>query len=138
MLPTSANVDAFIDAVPNEHRRSDARELCELMRSVTGEPPVMWGPSIVGFGSYRYRYESGRTGDAPLAGFSPPQGQRRRVPGRRVRGPYPKLVDQLGPHKAGKACLYLKRLGDVDVEVLHQLVERALRVAQRVHEASRR
>ena len=71
MVPTSADVDAFVDAVPNQHRRSDAQELCELMRSVTGAPAVMWGRSIVGFGSYHYRYESGRTGDAPLAAFSP-------------------------------------------------------------------
>src|SRR4051794_1740526 len=62
MVPTLADVDALIDAVPNEHRRSDARELCELMRSVTAEPPVMWGPNIVGFGSYHYCYDSGRTG----------------------------------------------------------------------------
>src|SRR4051794_36965332 len=70
MVPTSADVDAFVKAVPDDNRRSGAHTLLELMRSVTGESPVMWGSSIVGFGSYRYRYVSGRSGDAPLAAFS--------------------------------------------------------------------
>jgi|SRR5215211_822609 hypothetical protein len=137
MVPTSADVDVFLEAVPDEDRRADAHALLELMRSITGEPPVMWGPSIVGFGSYHYRYESGRTGDAPLAGFSP----------RKVNlvvyllggfaDRYPELLKQLGPHKAGKACLYLKRLGDVDLDVLGQLIERSMRVGGGVDQASR-
>jgi Domain of unknown function (DU1801) len=138
MVPTSADVDTFIDAVPNEHRRSDARELCKLMRSVTGEPPVMWGRSIVGFGSYHYRYESGRTGDAPLAGFSPRKANLVVYLVGGFEDRYPKLLDKLGPHKTGKACLYLKRLGDVDLDVLRQLVERSMRVGRGVDKASRR
>jgi Domain of unknown function (DU1801) len=138
MVPTSADVDAFIDAVPNEHRRSDVRELCELMRSVTGEPPVMWGPSIVGFGSYHYRYESGRSGDAPLAGFSPRKANLVVYLVGGFEDRYPKLLDKLGPHTTGKACLYLKRLGDVDLDVLRQLVERSMRVGRGVDKASRR
>jgi hypothetical protein len=136
-VPTSADVEAFIDAVPNEVRRADARELCELMRSVTGEPPVMWGPSIVGFGSYHYRYQSGRAGDAPLAAFSPRKANLvvYLVGGYEDR--YPKLLDKLGPHKTGRACLYLKRLADVDLDVLRQLVERSMQVAQGVDKASR-
>ena len=137
MVPTSADVDAFIDEVPNEHRRSDARALCELMRSVTGEPPVMWGPSIVGFGSYHYRYESGRTGDAPLAGFSPRKANLVVYLVGGFEDRYPKLLDELGPHKTGKACLYLKRLRDVDLDVLRQLVERSMRVGRGVDNASR-
>jgi Domain of unknown function (DU1801) len=137
MVPTSADVDAFIDAVPNENRRSDARQLCELMRSATGEPPVMWGPSIVGFGSYHYRYESGRTGDAPLAGFSPRKANLVVYLVGGFEDRYPKLLDKLGPHKTGKACLYLKRLGDVDLDVLRQLVERSMRVGRGVDKASR-
>jgi Domain of unknown function (DU1801) len=138
MLPTSADVDAFIADVRNEHRRSDGRALCELMRSVTGEPPVMWGSSIVGFGSYHYRYASGRTGDAPLAAFSPRTANLvvYLVGGFEER--YPELLDELGPHKTGKACLYLKRLSDVDLDVLRQLVERSMRVARGVDKASRR
>jgi hypothetical protein len=137
MVPTTVDVDGFIDHVTNETRRTDARALCELMSSVTGEPPVLWGSSIVGFGSYHYRYESGRTGDAPLAGFSP------RKPALVVylvggfEDRYPELLEHLGPHTAGKACLYLKRLADVDLDVLRQLVERSVRVARAVDSASR-
>jgi Domain of unknown function (DU1801) len=138
MVPTSADVNVFIDALPNERRRSDARELCELMRSVTGEPPVMWGPSIVGFGSYHYRYESGRTGDAPLAAFAPRKANLVVYLAGGYEDRYPKLLDKLGPHKTGKACLYAKRLGDVDLDVLRQLVERSMRVGRGVDNASRR
>jgi Domain of unknown function (DU1801) len=137
MVPTPADVDGFIDAVANETRRSDARAVCELMTSVTGEAPVMWGSSIVGFGSYHYRYESGRTGDAPVAAFSP---RKTNLVVYLVGGfedRYPKLLERLGPHTTGKACLYLKRLADVDLDVLRQLVERSVRVAHAVDKASR-
>jgi Domain of unknown function (DU1801) len=137
MVPTPADVDAFIDAVPKEARRSDARALCELMSSVTGEPPVMWGPSVVGFGSYHYRYESGRTGDAPVAGFSPRKANLVVYLVGGFEDRYAKLLDRLGPHTTGKACLYLKRLADVDLDVLRQLVERSARVARGVDKASR-
>jgi hypothetical protein len=137
MAPTPADVDAFLKAVPDEKRRADAHALLELMSSVTGEPPVMWGPSIVGFGSYHYRYESGRTGDSPLAGFSPRKANLvvYLVGGYEQR--YPKLLEQLGPHKTGKSCLYLKRLGDVDLDVLRQLIERSMQVGRGVDKASR-
>ena len=138
MVPTSADVDAFVDAVPNQHRRSDAQELCELMRSVTGAPAVMWGRSIVGFGSYHYRYESGRTGDAPLAAFSPRKANLVVYLVGDFEHRYPKLLEKLGPHKTGKACLYLKSLSDVDLDVLRQLVERSMRVGRRVDTASPR
>ena len=107
------------------------------MTSVTGEPPVMWGSSIVGFGSYHYRNESGRTGDAPVAGFSP---RKTNLVVYLVGGfedRYPKLLERLGSHTTGKACLYLKRLADVDLDVLRQLVERSVRVARGVDKASR-
>jgi len=136
MVPTTADVDGFIDAVANENRRSDARALCELMTSVTGEPGVMWGSSIVGFGSYHYRYESGRTGDAPVAAFSPRKTNLvvYLVSGFEER--YPKLLERLGPHTTGKTCLYLRRLADVNPHVLRQLVERSVRVARGVDKAS--
>jgi hypothetical protein len=137
MVPTPAAVDAFLEAVPDDRRRADAHTLVELMRSVTGEPPVMWGPSIVGFGSYHYRYESGRTGDAPLAAFSPRKANLvvYLVGGFEDRDA--RLLEQLGPHKTGKACLYLKRLGGVDLDALRQLVERSMQVARGVDKASR-
>jgi hypothetical protein len=107
------------------------------MRSVTGEPPVMWGPSIVGFGSYHHRYESGRTGDAPLAAFSPRKANLVVYLVGGFEDRYARLLEQLGPHKTGKACLYLKRLGDVDLDALRQLVERSMQVARGVDKASR-
>src|SRR5580765_8693118 len=101
MVPTLAAVDAFLEAVPDDVRRADAHTLLQLMRSVTGEPPVMWGPSIVGFGSYHYRYASGRTGDAPLAAFSPRKAHLVVYLVGGFEDRYPKLLDQLGPPKTG-------------------------------------
>jgi hypothetical protein len=127
-LPGDESAEAFIAALPDEARRGDAQRLCSLLAEWTGELPVMWGSSIVGFGHYRYRYDSGREGTAPLVGFSPrkPNLVVYLVGG--VEDRYPKLLEQLGPHKVGKGCLYLKRLGDVDLEVLRALVDRTVRV----------
>jgi hypothetical protein len=132
MRPTGAAVQEFLAAVPDERRRADAHRLCELMEQITGEPAAMWGPSIVGFGSHHYRYDSGREGDAPLAGFSPRKANLvvYLVGGYEQR--YPSLLAKLGPHKTGKACLYLRRLEDVDQAVLRQLVERSCRVARAI------
>jgi hypothetical protein len=127
-LPSDESVEAFIAAVPSDVRREDAQKLCRLLAEWTGEPPVMWGTSVVGFGHYRYRYDSGHQGTAPLVGFSPrkPHLVVYLVGG--VESRYPKLLEQLGPHKPGKGCLYLKRLDDADREVLRALVERTVRV----------
>ena len=128
MVPTTTDVDAFLDAVPDENRQAEASAVIELMRSVTGEPPVMWGSSIVGFGSYQYRYESGRTGAAPLAAFSPRKANLVVYLLDGFQDRYPELLERLGSHKAGKSCLYLKRLGDVDLNVLRELIERSTHV----------
>ncbi|QGN46544.1 DUF1801 domain-containing protein [Micromonospora sp. WMMC415] len=135
-VPTDASVDEFLAAVPDERRRADALRLCGILRDITGEPPVMWGPSIVGFGSYRYTYGSGRTGDWPLVGFSPRRQQLvvYLVGGYEER--YPALLTRLGPHKTGKGCLYLKRLDNVDEGALRELVERTVRVHKGVDRAS--
>jgi hypothetical protein len=126
--PSEKSAAAFIAAAPSDARREDAQKLCGLLAEWTGEPPMMWGTSIVGFGSYRYRYDSGREGTAALVGFSPrkPNLVVYLVGG--VQDRYPKLLRQLGPHKVGKGCLYLNRLDDVDLEVLRALVERTVRV----------
>jgi hypothetical protein len=127
-LPTGADPEGFIAAVPHDARREDARTLCRLLSEWTGEPPAMWGTSIIGFGRYDYRYESGHEGAAPLIGFSP---RKTNLVIYLVGGAddrYPKLVERLGPHKMGKGCLYLKRLDDVDREVLRALVDRTVRV----------
>ena len=96
----------------------------------------MWGPSIVGFGNYRYRYESGREGTAALVGFSPRKANLVLYLVGGVTDRYPKLLERLGPHKAGKGCVYLKRLDDVNLEVLQELVERTLRVHRGADRAS--
>ncbi|MFG2105785.1 DUF1801 domain-containing protein [Micromonospora chersina] len=135
-VPTDASVDDFLAAVPDDRRRADAERLCALLREVTGEPPVMWGPSIVGFGSYRYTYGSGRTGDWPLVGFSPRKQQLvvYLVGGYEER--YPSVLARLGRHKTGKGCLYLKRLDDVDESALRELVDRTVRVHRGVDRAN--
>jgi hypothetical protein len=137
-VPTDASVDDFLAAVPDERRRADAKRLRTILQEVTGEPAVMWGPSIVGFGSYRYAYGSGRTGDWPLAGFSPRKQQLvvYLVGGYEDR--HASVLARLGPHQTGKGCLYLKRLDDVDESVLRELVERTVRVHKGVDRASQR
>ncbi|GAA2713381.1 hypothetical protein GCM10010429_31880 [Micromonospora olivasterospora] len=137
-VPTDASVEDFLAAVPDERRRADARRLCGVLREVTGEPAVMWGPSIVGFGSYRYAYASGRTGDWPLVAFSPRKQQLvvYLVAGFEER--HASTLARLGPHKTGKGCLYLRRLDDVDDAALRELVERTVRVHRGVDRASGR
>jgi len=123
--PTKQSVAAFIDAVTDENRRADAKALVKLMRRATGETPKMWGPSIIGFGSYHYRYETGREGDMPLAGFSP----RKAATVLYVMsglGDSEALLAKLGKHTIGKACLYIKKLADVDQKVLEALVVKSV------------
>ncbi|MFJ6197500.1 DUF1801 domain-containing protein [Micromonospora sp. NPDC092111] len=134
--PTGQSVEEFLAAVPNESRRVDARRLIALMRDITGEEPVMWGPSIIGFGRYHYRYDSGREGDSALAGFSP---RKQHLVVYLVGGfeeRYASAVARLGPHKTGKGCLYLKSLDGVDLAVLRELVDRSVRVRKGVDRAS--
>lgn len=119
--PTDASVEDYIASRANAQQHTDCRELMVLFRKVTRQPPRMWGPSIVGYGSYRYTYASGRTGEAPLAGFAirgrelvvylVAEGQEQRS-----------LLPKLGKHKTGKACLYFKQLADLDKSVLEKLV----------------
>ncbi|WP_406064122.1 DUF1801 domain-containing protein [Micromonospora sp. NBC_00860] len=138
-VPTAISVDDFLASNPDERRRADAGRLRAIMGELTGEPAVMWGPSIVGFGSYHYTYESGRSGDAPLVGFSPrKQHLVVYLTGGGLEERYGALLGRLGPHRAGKGCLYLKRLDDVDESVLRQLIERTVRVHRGVDRASRR
>lgn len=134
--PTDADVDAFIDAVDDDRRREEARTVLALMHEVTGEEPVMWGPSMVGFGSVHYRYDSGREGDMFAAGFSPRKTAMTvyLAEGFDERGD---LMDRLGPHTTGKACLYLKRLDAVDLDVLRALVESSYRYAVEVVDSPR-
>jgi len=119
--PTGANVEDYLAKRGNEEQRADCRELIALLRKVTRKPPYMWGPSIVGFGSYRYTYDSGHSGEAPLVGFA--------IRGRDLviyltaeLDEQKALRSKLGPHKMGKSCLYFRRLSDLDRSVLEALV----------------
>lgn len=122
--PTGASVDGFIDAVENPARREDARAVRAMMERITGETPRMWGPSIIGFGSYRYRYESGREGTACRLGFSPRKANLVLYV-LTEEGGEEDLLARLGKHKTGKCCLYVNRIADVDMAVLEALTERA-------------
>ncbi|KQY47858.1 DUF1801 domain-containing protein [Cellulomonas sp. Root137] len=122
--PTDADVDAFVAAVEHPVRRRDAERLIALMSRITGEPPRMWGPTLVGFGSYHYRYASGREGDAGAAGFSP------RKAATTVYLPdgvdaHSDLLATLGPHTVGVSCVYIKDLDTVDLGVLEEVVRRS-------------
>jgi hypothetical protein len=123
--PTRLSVAAFIDALTEETKRADAKALVKLMQSATGEMPKMWGPSIIGFGSYHYRYESGREGDMPLVGFSPRKAATV-LYGVTGLSDSEALLAKLGKHTTGKGCLYIKKLADVDHKVLQALVVRSV------------
>lgn len=130
--PTDASVRAFLDGVGDDQRRADCYAVLDLMREVTGEEPVLWGPSIVGFGSYHYRYASGREGDWMLTGFSP---RKRELTLYVMAGfkRYDELMARLGSYRTGKSCLYLKRLTDVDVDVLRDLVAASVAHMRKTH-----
>jgi hypothetical protein len=130
--PTDASVEDYIASRADERQRADCRELMALLERVTRQSPRMWGPSIVGYGSYRYTYESGRTGEAPLAGFA--------IRGRElvvyldVEGDRQKsLLSRLGRHRMGKVCLYFRRMADLDPAVLEQLVTQSVAAVRRRH-----
>ncbi|HTT24550.1 MAG TPA: DUF1801 domain-containing protein [Candidatus Sulfotelmatobacter sp.] len=122
---TTSSVSAYIDALTDPTQRSDAKELIQLMQRVSGEKPKLWGPSIVGFGTYHYRYDSGREGDMPLIGFSP---RKAALVLYSVLGQDEAKVhlDKLGKHTTGKGCLYIKKLADVDRTVLEMLIRNAV------------
>ena len=123
---TDADVEEFLAAISNEQRRADARALVELMAGITGEPPAVWTGNIVGFGERRYRYASGRGGVAPIAAFAPRKDTLvvYLVGGYQER--HQRLLAELGPHRTGKSCLYVKRLAEVDLRVLGRLIERSV------------
>ena len=123
--PTKVSVAAFIGTLTDQTRRSDAKELVKLMQSGSGEKPAMWGPSIIGFGSYHYTYDSGREGDMPLIGFSP---RKAAIVLYNTIGcrDSEALLAKLGKHSTGKACLYIKKLADVDHRVLQALVVKSV------------
>ena len=130
--PTDASVEDYIASRANAQQQADCRELMALFKRITRQSPRMWGPSIVGYGSYRYTYESGRTGEAPLAGFAirgrelvvylMPESKEQRS-----------LRSKLGNHKRGKSCLYFKQLADLDKSVLEKLVVTSIAEVKRLY-----
>ena len=123
--PTKVSAESYIAAIANEEQRNDARRLVALMRKVTGQEPRMWGPSIVGFGSYHYKYASGREGDSALTAFAP-RGRELVVYIAESFEGRDALLARLGEHRTGKVCVYIRRLADVDLKVLEKLVTRSI------------
>jgi hypothetical protein len=121
---TKVSVEAFIKRVASPQQQKDCKELIAMMRDVTGEPPKMWGPSIVGFGSVHYVYDSGREGDICLAGFSPRKPSLVLYIGSPLNDD--SLMSRLGKHTRGTGCLYIKKLDDVDRSVLRQIIQKAV------------
>jgi hypothetical protein len=130
--PTDADVEAFLNAVDNERKRADSFAILKMMKEVTGEEPVMWGPSIVGFGSVHYKYASGREGDMGLTGFSP---RKANLTLYITDGfdKYGDLLARLGKHKTSVSCLYINKLADVDQDVLRELVQRSVEHTRATH-----
>lgn len=133
--PTAVSPQDYVAQVEKDWQRQDAYWLMEMMERVVGEPAKMWGPSIIGFGQYHYRYESGREGDAMLAGFAPRKGNTvvylvGKIPDQQD------LLDKLGPYKMGRACLYLKNLEKIDRAVLEELVVKSVAAQRAKYPAS--
>lgn len=122
----SASVAAFLAVIDDPQQRSDARKIAALMRAASGSRAKMWGTSIVGFGSYHYKYASGREGDWPVVGFSP---RKQNLSLYIMAGfsQFDALLAKLGKHKVGKSCLYIRRLADVDEKVLRKLVDASIK-----------
>jgi hypothetical protein len=123
--PTSESVHDFIEAIPDENIRADCHTLCSMMEDVTGEPPVLWGPSIVGFDKFHYVYDSGREGDWLLTGFSP---RKKNLSLYLMDGcsEHQQLLDKLGKHKSSVSCLYINKLADVDLMILRQIIKKSV------------
>lgn len=128
--PNDLDVESFINTIEPESKRDDAWEVLKLMKKVTGEEPVMWGSSIVGFGKYKYVYESGREGEWMLTGFSP----RKQAMTLYLMSGYEKMDDlmqKLGKYKSSVSCLYIKRLSDIDLDVLEEMVRKSVEIIKK-------
>jgi hypothetical protein len=123
--PTEISPKSYLGAIDDDERRKDCKELAAMMKRVTGSAPKMWGPSIVGFGTYHFKYDSGHEGDGPIAGFSSRKGDITIYLASGYLAKAGALLAKLGKHKAGKACLYVKRLSDVQPAVLERLIEQS-------------
>ena len=130
---TKASVTEFMNSIDDPQKRADARKVAAMMRRVTGKRAKMWGPSIVGYGTYHYKYASGREGDFMVAGFSPRK-QALAVYIMAGFGHFDALMARLGKYKTGKSCLYIKRLSDVDEKVLEKLIAESVKYMRKNYE----
>ena len=124
--PTNESVKDFLNKISDEERRADCFAVAKIMEEITGEKPTMWGPSIVGFGSYHYKYASGREGDWPMTGFSP---RKKDLTVYLMMGfaKHTELIEKLGKHSGAQSCLYIKRLSDIHVPTLKKLIKISLK-----------
>jgi hypothetical protein len=120
--PTNESVEDYLNRIPDAERRDDCFAVAKMMEEITGEKPKMWGPSIVGFGTYHYKYASGHEGDWPITSFSP---RKKDLTLYVMMGyeKYPELMAKLGKHSVGKSCLYIKRLSDIHLPTLKKLIK---------------
>ena len=129
---TDQDVTEFINLVADEKKRADSFKLIEIMSGITGFKPYMWGPSIIGFGNYHYKYQSGHEGDAPLAGFSP----RKSAISLYLESEFPErdqLLKQFGKHKAAVSCIYIKTLDDINISILKKLISASARHTKKLY-----
>ncbi|MCP2028940.1 hypothetical protein L1276_004119 [Flavobacterium sp. HSC-32F16] len=129
---TESSVIDFIKVIDDENKRNDAFELLKIMQEVTGFEPKLWGPNIIGFGSYHYKYASGHEGDAPLTGFSP----RKDAISLYLNPVFEnkeELLLKFGKHKAGKGCIYIKKLTDIDLEILKKMISLSVESIQKLY-----
>jgi hypothetical protein len=129
---TESSVTDFINAVEDLKRKNDSFELIKLMQNETGFKPKMWGPSIIGFGSYHYKYASGHEGDAPLVGFSP----RKDAISLYLYSTFEdkeELLSKFGKHKAGKGCIYIKKIADIDIEILKKMISHSVQNLKKLY-----
>ena len=134
--PMDESVQDFLAGVPDQTRREDAQRLSAMMHEITGDPPAMWGGSIVGFGAYHYRYASGHEGDSALASFAPRRQHLAIYLVSEFERRHQSVLARLGPHKSGKGCLYIRRLDDVDQGALRELIDRSVRVRKGIDRPS--
>lgn len=129
---TESSVIDFINAITDEGKRNDLYELLYIAQDVTGFEPKMWGAAIIGFGNYHYKYDSGHEGDAPLVGFSP----RKDAISLYLSSSFEnkeELLSKFGKHKAGKGCIYIKKLTDIDIEVLKEMISLSVNSLQKLY-----
>lgn len=124
-VETDASVEKFLATINDDQQRADSMTIIKMMQDISGEPPKMWGSSIIGFGTYHYKYESGREGDMPQLAFSPRKGKLALYLTPTVEE-YADELANLGPHKTAKVCLYIKKLEDIDINVLDKVLRKTM------------